>query len=79
MGQHVVVHVNGGAVVDGVAQPLSENGLARVRGKAEQKEAGLSCREAIDRLKETSREILLLYFYKLGCKRVLSCGQVSSC
>lgn len=49
MGQHVVVHVDGGAVVDGVTQTLSEDGLARVRGQAKQEEAGLSSREAVDR------------------------------
>lgn len=52
MGQHIVVHVDGGAVVDGVPQTLSEDGLARVWGKAKQKEAGLSRRETVDRLKE---------------------------
>lgn len=52
MGQHVVVHVDRGAVVDGVTQTLSEDGLARVRWQAKQKEAGLSSREAVDGLKE---------------------------
>lgn len=28
-GQHVVVHVDGGTVVDGVAQPLGQDGLDR--------------------------------------------------
>lgn len=51
VGQHVVVHVDGGAVVDGVAQTLGEDGLARVRGQAEKEEAGLSCRKAVDGLK----------------------------
>lgn len=51
VGQHVVVHVDGGAVVDGVTQTLSEDGLARVRRQAEQEKAGLSSREAVDRLK----------------------------
>lgn len=50
--QHVVVHVDGGTVVDGVTQPLAQDGLAGVRGEAEQKEAGLSRREAVDGLEE---------------------------
>lgn len=65
MGQHIVVHVDGGAVVDGVTQTLSEDGLARVWGKAEQKEAGLRRREAVDRLKEMIRgkkEVYCLYY-----------------
>lgn len=55
VGQHVVVHVDGGAVVDGVTQTLCEDGLARVRGQAKQEEAGLCSRKAIDRLKEMIR------------------------
>lgn len=60
VGQHVVVHVDGGAVVDGVTQTLGEDGLARVRGQAKQEEASLSSREAIDRLKEMIRRALFL-------------------
>lgn len=56
MGQHVVVHIDGRAVVDGVTQALSEDGLACVWGKAEQKEACLCRGKAIDRLKEIMRE-----------------------
>lgn len=69
MGQHVVVHVDGGTVVDGVPQTLSEDGLARVRGQAEQEEAGLSSREAVDGLKEMIREkkhllcVLLIHLF----------------
>lgn len=55
VGQHVVVHVDGGAVVDGVTQTLSEDGLARVRRQAKQEEAGLCSREAVDGLKEMIR------------------------
>lgn len=51
VGQHVVVHVDGGAVVDGVTQTLSEDCLACVRGQAKQEEAGLCSREAVDGLK----------------------------
>lgn len=40
-GQHVVVHVDGAAVVDGVAQPLSHDGLARVRWQAQLEETRL--------------------------------------
>lgn len=53
VGQHIVVHVDGGAVVDGVTEALSEDGLARVWGEAKQKEAGLSRRETVDRLRGT--------------------------
>lgn len=35
VGQHVVVHVDGGTVVDGVAQPLAQDGLACVWGETE--------------------------------------------
>lgn len=55
VGQHVVVHVDGGAVVDGVSQALGEDGLAGVRRQAEQEEAGLSSRQAVDRLQGTIR------------------------
>lgn len=53
VGQHVVVHVNGGTVVDGVTQALGEDGLARVGGQAKQEEAGLSSRESVHRLDQT--------------------------
>lgn len=63
MGQHIVVHVDGGAVVDGVTQTLSEDGLARVWGKAEQKEAGLRRREAVDRLEMIrEKKVYCLYY-----------------
>ena len=55
MGQHVVVHVDGGTVVDGVPQTLGEDGLARVRGQAEQEEAGLSRGKTVDRLARGER------------------------
>lgn len=38
--------------MDGVTEALSEDGLARVWGEAKQKEAGLSRRETVDRLRE---------------------------
>lgn len=60
VGQHVVVHVDGGAVVDGVTQALSEDGLAGVRGEAEQEEAGLRRGEAVYRLKENKRETIYI-------------------
>lgn len=40
-GQHVIVHVDGAAVVDGVAQPLGHDGLARVRRQAQLEETRL--------------------------------------
>lgn len=46
--QHVVVHVNGGAVVKGITQALSEDGLARVRGQAKKEETGLSGWKSVD-------------------------------
>lgn len=55
MGQHVVVHVDGGTVVYGVAQTLSENSLTCVWGQAKQEEAGLSSREAVDGLEQMIR------------------------
>lgn len=51
MGQHVVVHVDGGAVVDGVAQPLGQDGLAGVGRQAQQEEARLCRGEAVDGLR----------------------------
>lgn len=63
MCQHVVVHVDGGAVVDGVTQSLGENGLARVRGETEEEEARLSGGEAVDWLKGTrGKSGYCLYF-----------------
>lgn len=55
VGQHVVVHVDGGAVVDGVTQTLGEDSLARVWRQAKQEEAGLSSGEAVDGLREMMR------------------------
>lgn len=46
-GQHVVVHVDGAAVVDGVAQPLGHHRLAGVRRQAELEEAGLGGGQAV--------------------------------
>lgn len=48
--EHVVVHVNGAAVVDGVAQPLCHDGLAGVRRQTQLEEAGLRGRQAVVRL-----------------------------
>lgn len=55
-GQHVVVHVDGAAVVDGVAQPLGHDGLAGVGRKAQLEETGLGCRQAVVRLHGTDRQ-----------------------
>lgn len=54
--QHVVVHVNGGAVVKGVTQALGKDGLARVRGQAKKEETGLSGWKSVDGLNMSSRE-----------------------
>ena len=64
MGQHVVVHVDGGAVVDWVAQTLGENSLTCVWRQAKQEEAGLSRREAVDRLEEIRGEIISIYSFE---------------
>lgn len=56
MGQHVVVHVDGGAVVDWVSQTLGEDGLACVRRQAKQEEASLSCRKPVDRLSKNKKK-----------------------
>lgn len=53
-GQHVVVHVDGAAVVDGVAKPLGHDGLAGVRRQTQLEEAGLRRRQAVVRLKHTN-------------------------
>lgn len=50
VGQHVVVHVDRGAVVDRVAEPLSQDGLTGVGWQAQQEEARLRRGEAIDGL-----------------------------
>lgn len=55
-GQHVVVHVNGAAVVDGVAQPLGHDGLAGVGRQAQLEEARLGCRQAVVRLHGTETD-----------------------
>lgn len=52
VGQHVVVHVDGGAVVDGVAEPLGQDGLTGVGRQAQQEEARLSGGEAINWLRQ---------------------------
>ena len=46
-GQHVVVHVDGAAVVDGVAQPLGHHSLTGVGGQAQLEEAGLRGGQAV--------------------------------
>lgn len=46
-GQHVVVHVNAAAVVDGVPQPFGQRLRAAVRRQAQLEEAGLRCRKAV--------------------------------
>lgn len=52
-GQHVVVHVDGAAVVDGVAQPLGHDGLAGVWWQAQLEETRLGRRQAVVRLHGT--------------------------
>lgn len=49
-GEHVVVHVNGAAVVDGVTQPLRHNSLAGVRRQTQLEETGLRRGQAVVRL-----------------------------
>lgn len=56
VGQHVVVHVNRGAVVDWVSETLSEDCLARVRRQAKQEEASLSGRKSVDWLSKEWRK-----------------------
>lgn len=62
MSQHVVVHVDGGAVVDGVTQSFGQNGLTAVGGEAEEEEAGLSSRQAVHRLGGGFLFIIIIYF-----------------
>lgn len=52
VGQHVVIHVDRGAVVDGVAEPLRQDGLTGVRRQAQQEEARLRRWEAVDGLRQ---------------------------
>lgn len=54
-GEHVVVHVDGAAVVDGVAQPLSHDRLARVRRQAQLEETRLRGGQAVVRLWKTQQ------------------------
>lgn len=56
VGQHVVVHVDGGAVVDGVAEPLGHDSLAGVGRQAQQEEARLRRGEAVDRLRQARKQ-----------------------
>jgi len=46
-GQHVVVHVDGAAVVDGVSEPLGHDGLAGVRRQPQLEEASLGGGQAV--------------------------------
>lgn len=55
-GEHVVVHVNGAAVVDGIAQSLSHDGLAWVWRQTQLEETGLRGGQAVIRLWRTHTE-----------------------
>lgn len=57
-GEHVVVHVDGAAVVDGVAQPLSHDGLAGVGRQTQLEETCLGSGKAVIRLRreQTDKE-----------------------
>ena len=53
-GKHVVIHVDGATVVDGVAQPLGHHSLAGVGGQAQLEEAGLRGGQAVVWLRKQS-------------------------
>jgi len=53
--KHVVVHVDGLAVVDGVSQPLRQHLLARVVGQPQLEEARLGRRQAVFTLKHAHK------------------------
>ncbi len=53
--QHVVVHVDGAAVTDGVAQAFGHHRLARVTRQAQLEEAGLARRQRVDRLRRDNK------------------------
>ena len=54
-GEHVVVHVDGATVVDGVAKSLSHDLHAAIHGQAQLEEARLRCGQGIHTLKYSSQ------------------------
>ena len=54
-GEHVVVHVDGATVVDGIAKSLGHDLHAAVHGQAQLEEARLRCGQGIHTLKYTSQ------------------------
>lgn len=55
--QHVVVHVDGGAVVDGVAQTLGQHRLTGVGRQPQLEEAGLGSGQPIHRLQRKREQM----------------------
>ena len=51
-GEHVVVHIDGAAVVDGIAKSLSHDDLARVGRQTQLEETRLGGGQAVMRLEE---------------------------